>query len=160
MVGFNFAPVNWAFCDGSTIPISENETLYNLIGTTYGGNGVTNFNLPNLLSRMPVHQGTGSTGTPYVIGSTGGAENVTLSATQLPLHTHPAACNATASAPTPGNNVWATTAANAYSSAAPSGTMNGKATSFSGGNQPHANLPPFLAINFIIALFGVYPSQS
>ena len=159
IVGFNFAPVGWALCNGQLQEISENTTLFNLIGTTYGGNGQTTFALPNLQCRMPVHQGTGSTGTQYVLGSAAGLETVTLSTPQLPVHSHTAACNPTASAPTPGNNFWAAAAATAYSNATPSETMNPLATAPSGGGQPHDNMPPFLALNFIISLFGVYPSQ-
>jgi microcystin-dependent protein len=159
MVGFNFAPVSWAFCNGATVPISENETLYNLIGTTYGGNGTTTFNLPNLLSRMPVHQGTATTGTTYVIGGVGGVETVTLNTNQIPAHTHPANCNATANSTLPGNNVWSSSAFKVFSTAAPGQTMNNAAIGVAGGSQPHNNMPPFQAVNFIIALFGVYPSQ-
>lgn len=160
MTGFNFAPANWAFCNGQVLNISQNTTLFNLIGTTYGGDGVKTFALPNLQCRMPVHQGTGSTGTHYPLGGVGGAEEVTLSTSQIPNHTHSAACNATASAATPHNNVWAATTPAAYSNAAPAQTtMNAQATAASGGGQPHDNMPPFLAVNFIISLFGIYPSQ-
>jgi microcystin-dependent protein len=159
MVGFNFAPVSWAFCNGATVPISENETLYNLIGTTYGGNGTTTFNLPNLQSRMPVHQGTATTGTSYIIGGVGGAETVTLLTNQIPSHTHAASCNATANALTPVNNYWASATPSVYSNVAPGQSMNNAAVGLAGGSQPHDNIPPFQAVNFIIALYGIYPSQ-
>lgn len=160
MVGFNFAPVGWAFCDGSTIAIDQNSTLYTLIGTTYGGDGVQTFKLPDLQSRMPLHMGTAVTGTPYVLGQSAGLETVTLSTPQLPLHTHPAGCSDTASANGPSGQVWAATAASTYTNAAPNQSMHPAATGPAGGNLPHENLPPFLAINFIIALEGVFPSQN
>jgi microcystin-dependent protein len=160
IVGFNFPPQGWASCDGALIAISQNSTLFNLIGTTYGGDGVNTFALPNLNCRIPVHQGTGSTGTPYILGELAGVETVTLLTTQLPPHTHAAACSDTASAAVPGNNVWASASANAYSSGAPGQAMNPVATSLTVGGLAHDNLPPFLAVNFIISMFGIFPSQN
>jgi len=159
MVGFNFAPVDWAFCDGSLLQISQNSTLFQLIGTTYGGDGQNTFALPNLLGRMPVHQGTGPAST-YVIGEAGGVETVTLLSAQIPAHNHAAACSDTATSAVPGNNVWAAGAADAYSNGAPGQAMNAAATGLTGGSQPHDNMPPFLAVNFVIALFGIFPSQN
>ena len=162
MVGFNFAPANWAFCDGSLIPISENSALYNLIGTTYGGDGLNTFALPNLLSRVPVHMGSNGQGT-FIQGQLSGTETVTLLANQLPAHTHAAAASGnggTSNVPT--NNFWANWTGAQYTNAGTTvnATMRSDAVVPVGGSQPHDNMIPFLAVNFIIALFGVYPSQS
>jgi microcystin-dependent protein len=156
MFAGNFAPVGWLFCQGQTLAISEYETLFNLIGTTYGGDGQQTFALPNLASRMPMHQGPG-----YPLGGIGGAESVTLTSQQLPLHTHPApAANAAATTASPTNAFWASWADSQYSSLAPTGTMHPASFTPAGGNQPHDNMPPYLAVNFIISLFGIYPSPT
>jgi microcystin-dependent protein len=156
MFGGNFAPNGWLFCQGQLLSISDYDTLFNLIGTTYGGDGESTFGLPNLASRIPVHQGAG-----YPIGSTGGAEMVQLQPQNLPVHSHAAlASNAAASQTSPSGGVWAAWSQPGYSSSAPNVTMNAAALAASGGSQPHDNMPPFLAINFIISLFGIYPSQS
>jgi microcystin-dependent protein len=160
LVGFNFAPVDWALCNGQQLSISENSTLYTLIGTTYGGDGVNTFNLPNLQGRTPVHQGTNGSNT-YVIGQLGGAENVTVLANQYPAHTHTlsASSNTSGGVNNPNGNVLGELA-NVYSATAPNGTMGSSTLSpAAGGNQPHNNLQPFLAMNWIIALYGIYPSQ-
>lgn len=156
IVGFNFAPVDWAFCNGEIMAISQNETLFNLIGTTYGGDGQTTFALPNLQSRVPVHVGPG-----FIQAQTGGEETVTLNLNQIPAHTHtPEANSGGGTSNNPANNFWANWTGRQYSDQPPGSLMNEAAIGFSGGSQPHENRPPFLAVNFIIALFGVYPSQS
>jgi microcystin-dependent protein len=161
MFGGNFAPVGWAFCDGSLISIAENSTLFNLIGTTYGGNGQTTFALPNLLGRLPIHAGQGLTQT-YVLGALGGAETVTLITGQLPTHNHTLwASTDTANASGPGGNVLAGTVnTTPYLTAAGGVAMNSASVTQVGGSQPHDNMMPFMCVNFIIALYGVYPSQS
>jgi microcystin-dependent protein len=160
MVGFSFAPVGWALCNGQSIPISQNNALFNLIGTTYGGDGVNTFNLPNLQSRIPFHQGTNSQGT-MVIGQIAGSETVTLTTSQLPAHTHILAANSgsgTQAGPTGG--VWAGSTLNQFSTATNSHTMDPSTITATGGSQPHDNMPPFLVINFIVALDGIYPTQN
>jgi microcystin-dependent protein len=160
MVGFNFAPEGWALCNGQTLAISDNDALFNLIGTTYGGNGQTTFMLPNLQSRLPVHMGTGGGGT-YVLGQLAGEEQVTLTTSQLPSHSHlPMANSSSGTQPAPANNVWAASSALPYSNHAPDAVMAAQAVQNAGGGQPHDNLPPYLAVNFIISLYGVYPSQN
>jgi microcystin-dependent protein len=156
----NFAPLDWHFCDGSLLPISEYDTLYNLIGTTYGGDGQTTFALPNLQSRIPVHQGTDNVGNVYVIGQSFGAESVTLTTNQLPAHTHALQANSgTGTQSSPSGATYAVSSLQMFSSAAPSTALNSQALATVGGGQPHDNRIPFLAVNFIIALFGIYPSQ-
>jgi microcystin-dependent protein len=160
LVGFNFAPVSWSFCNGQLVSISENATLYNLIGTTYGGDGQSTFGLPNLQGRIPIHQGTNSFGTTYVIGQTGGVETVTIGANQYPAHTHSlmASKNSTGSNTATGNVV--NSGLTAYTTEAPNSAMlAAQVGSNGGGNQPHSNLQPYLVLNWIIAQFGVYPSQ-
>jgi microcystin-dependent protein len=161
LVGFSCAPVGWSICNGQTLPISQYETLFSLIGTTYGGNGQTNFQLPNLQSRVPVHQGGG-----MVIGQPGGQETVTLNVQQIPGHNHPLmATNSPATVAQVQGNIPAT-AANSGNpvynaiSPAPSAAMNSNAVTQTGGSQPHNNLQPYLALNWIISLFGIYPSKS
>ena len=163
MVGFSFAPAGWAFCNGQLMPISENETLFTLIGTTYGGDGQSTFALPNLQGRMPVHQGTGSGLPTRTIGEAAGVESVTLISGQLPLHTHVAlAQTASGNQPTPGGNIWASSTLNEYAgpALAPNATMNAGNLLSAGGNQPHENMSPFLTVNFVISLFGIFPSQN
>jgi microcystin-dependent protein len=161
MVGFNFAPVNWAFCDGQLLPISENDALFTLIGTTYGGDGVATFALPNLQGRIPIHMGTGPSLTSRVIGESSGSETVSLTTNQLPSHTHtPLAQSANGSLNTPQNGVWAGAPSSRYS-ANPAGVpMRNTLIGPTGGSQAHENLMPFVAINFIIALFGIFPPQA
>lgn len=160
MFAGNFAPAGWAFCDGSIIPISENDTLFNLIGTTYGGDGQNTFALPDLRSRVPVHMGTGG-GSSYVIGQNGGEEQVTLTVSQIPAHNHTPLCNSgLGSASDPTNGVWAQTTAAPYNTTAPSIAMGANAIGPTGGSQPHDNMVPFLVINFIISLFGIFPTPT
>lgn len=152
----NFAPVGWAFCDGSLLGIAENDALFTLIGTTYGGDGQATFALPDLRGRIPVHQGAQN-----VVGQQGGVESVTLTQNQIPAHTHPVAASGNAATdPNPGGNVWAAWGDNQYSAAAPDTTMDATAVAPAGGSQPHENMPPYLAISYIISLFGIYPSQA
>ncbi len=162
LVGFNFAPVNWNLCNGATLPISQYDTLFALIGTTYGGDGQNTFNVPDLRGQVTMHMGTGPGLSPYVIGQRGGVEGVTLTGNQMTTHTHTLfGSTAGATANNPNNAIFAGGGQNKpYSDQAPSSPMNPAMVSQAGGNQPHTNLQPFLACNWIISLFGVFPSQS
>lgn len=157
MFGGNFAPAGWAFCNGQEIPISENEVLFQLIGTTYGGDGQNTFALPNLQSRVPLHVGPG-----FVLGQPGGEEQVTVTVNQIPAHGH--ALNADENSGTqlsPTNNIVAQTQnPMMYRAIAPNLPMNANSVLPAGANQPHDNMPPFLVVSFIIALYGVFPTQS
>ena len=158
MFGGNFAPVGWMICQGQTLSISEFEVLFTLIGTTYGGNGQTTFNLPNLQSRLPVHQGSG-----FVIGQAAGTETVTLTVSQIPAHSHVLqAQSAAGNVSSPSGADWSSSALDEFSTAAPSSAdaMAPNALGNTGGSQPHDNMSPFLVVNFIISLFGIYPSQN
>lgn len=156
MFASNFAPAGWMFCDGSILAISEFETLFNLIGTTYGGDGQSTFALPNLQSRVPMHVGSG-----FLQAQMGGEEQVILTVSQIPSHTHvPQAYSGSGTQSSPQNNVWANSTNLPYSSSAPSAGMAPGAISTDGGSQPHDNMIPFLAINFIISLFGIFPTQT
>ena len=158
----NFAPVGWMFCQGQTLPISENDALFTLIGTTYGGDGQETFNLPNLQSRIPIHAGTGPDGITYQLAEMAGTEQETLTTQQIPVHTHPlVASSAGGNVNTPGGNVTAESAAvKIYLEDTPNTPMSNQAISPTVGSQPHENTQPFLCINFIISLFGVFPSQT
>lgn len=161
MFAGNFAPVGWAFCDGSLIPISENDFLFNLIGTTYGGDGQNTFALPDLRGRLPMHMGTGAGLTSRVIGESGGVETVTLTTSQIPVHSHaPLAVSGNGNQSTPQNGVWAGAANSIYNSNAPNLAMNATLGGSVGGSQPHDNLMPYLAVSFIISLFGTFPSAT
>ena len=161
LFGGNFAPAGWAICNGSLLAISEFETLFNLIGTTYGGDGESTFSLPDLRGRVPVHQGQGPGLSPYTIGESGGAETVTLTSGQMPAHTHPLrAASSPASAAVGPTGVLAATSVNAYGSGVPNMAMNAGAVVAAGGSAPHENMAPFLGVNYIISLFGIFPSQS
>ncbi|HEX4738461.1 MAG TPA: tail fiber protein [Allosphingosinicella sp.] len=157
MFAGNFAPAGWMFCSGQQLPISEYETLFNLIGTTYGGDGQSTFDLPNLQSRVPVHMGTN-----YILAETGGVETVTLSTNQIPIHSHPMlASTDVGAAAQPQNNVVAQNASvKLYRAQAPSVALNAQAVTAVGGSQPHENLQPYLCVNFIISLFGIFPSPT
>lgn len=159
MFGGSFAPAGWAFCNGALLPIENNDALFQLIGTTYGGDGEVTFALPNLSSRVPLHQGNGGTGTNYGIGDLGGVEEVTLTIQQIPAHTHtPLASSTAGNSGTPTNSVWAKPAAVAmYQNIAPDATMGIQAVQPAGGSQPHENMMPFLVISFIIAVEGIFP---
>jgi microcystin-dependent protein len=162
MFGFSFPPNGWALCNGQLMPISENDVLFAVIGTTYGGDGETTFALPNLQSRHPLHMGTGPGGVTYQIGEAGGIETETLTTNQMPIHSHNALGNTGAgNSASPANNFWAAnanTAAVEYTATANS-DMNAATIAPAGGSQPHDNLMPYLAINFSISLFGIFPSQ-
>jgi len=159
MFAGNFAPVGWAFCNGQIIPIDQNDALFNLIGTTYGGDGQTTFALPDLQSRVPIHVGPG-----FALGQSGGTESVTLTTSQIPAHNHvPQAQAAGGVNSSPANAFWAEPGSGGgtiYDNAAPSLAMSPAAIGSAGGSQPHDNMVPFLVINFILSLFGVFPSQS
>ncbi|HUP63459.1 MAG TPA: tail fiber protein [Thermoanaerobaculia bacterium] len=162
MFAGNFAPNGWMFCEGATLPISENEVLFQLIGTTYGGDGVSTFNLPNLASRIPIHMGTGPDGTTYQIGEMAGTEQETLTTQQIPSHTHPFLVSlnpATQSSPL-NNSLGEQGTINLFLINPVSTPMNASSITPTGGSQPHENTQPFLCINFIISLFGVFPSQT
>jgi microcystin-dependent protein len=160
MFAGNFPPNGWAFCDGQLVSISQNDSLFILIGTTYGGDGQSTFALPNLQSRVPIHVGNG-----FALGQSGGTEEVTLTTQQIPVHTHPAACKGgtnTGNSATPANTVWASQSSfGIYTTDFSSPVqMNPGAMQPSGGSQPHDNMVPFLCINFILSLFGIFPSQT
>jgi len=161
MFAGNFAPNGWAFCEGQSMPISENDVLFTLIGTTYGGDGEETFNLPNLASRVPIHMGTGPDGTTYQIGEMAGTEQETLTTQQMPNHAHNL-IGSTAAADTrdPVGNCFATSSGDLYNTVFDSIGMSNQAIQPTGGSQPHENTQPFLCINFIISLFGVFPSQT
>jgi microcystin-dependent protein len=165
MFAGNFAPAGWMSCDGQILPISENETLFQLIGTTYGGDGESTFALPNLQSRIPIHQGTGSDGITYQQAEQGGAEVVTLTNTQMAIHTHQmfGSSNA-ANANTAGNNLLATIPLSAgqfaYGTVTPVLPIDASSVSPAGGSQPHDNMQPFGVLRYIISLFGLFPSQT
>jgi microcystin-dependent protein len=160
MFGGNFAPAGWMFCEGQLLPISENETLFNLIGTTYGGDGQETFALPDLRGRLPLHQGTGG-GFTYQLAETGGVESVTLTVQQIPIHSHPMlATNDIPALNSPQNNVTGQAAAKIYRAGNPSVTLSPQMIGPTGGSQPHDNFQQYLCIDFIISLFGIFPTPS
>lgn len=157
MFAGNFAPAGWQFCEGQLMPISENETLFNLIGTTYGGDGQSTFALPDLRGRLPLHMGNGT-----ALAETGGAEEITLTVNQIPAHSHPLLVSAdAATTPNPGANVLGTPlTATPFFAAAPNVALAPQSVGSVGGSQPHTNFQPYLCVNFIISLFGIFPSQT
>jgi microcystin-dependent protein len=161
MVGFNFAPRGWASCAGQLLPIAENTALFSLLGTTYGGDGVQTFGLPDLRGRVPVGTGQGTGLSPYFIGQSSGVETVTLTVNQLPQHQHvysPAASQDEPTSNRPDNNYPAV--GGYYAATTNSNAPMGAPTlTAAGGGQPHSNIQPFLGINFIISLLGIFPSQ-
>jgi microcystin-dependent protein len=151
----NFAPRGWAFCHGQIMSIADDTALFALLGTKYGGNGQTTFALPDLRGRVPVHQGTG-----FPIGQAGGSESVTLTTSQMPSHSHaPQAQTASGAASSPAGAFWATSELDQFSNAAPDLQLNPGAVSPMGGSAPHNNMMPFLTLNFIIAIEGIFPSR-
>ena len=169
MFAGNFAPSGWAFCDGALWPISENEVLFNLIGTTYGGDGAETFGVPDLRGRVPVHVGT-LQGDTYQLGQKGGAEQVTLTTAQMPVHSHQVNAS-TATPPVAASAVNITDGSSwvpatpspkprLYTTTGPNLLMGSDSIGFGGGSQPHENMAPYLAVQFIISLYGIYPSQS
>lgn len=157
MFGGNFAPAGWMFCEGQLLPISENETLFNLIGTTYGGDGQSTFALPDLRGRIPIHQGNG-----FILAETGGVEEVTLTVNQIPAHTHPFIVTGNiGGGSAPGNTVLAqSSTVKVYSAVAPSVAFGASSITPTGGSQPHTNFQPYLCVDFIISLFGIFPAPS
>lgn len=163
MVGFNFAPAGWAFCNGQLLSISNNDALFSLIGTTYGGDGQNTFGLPDLRGRIPVHQGTSVNGSSYIQGQSAGTETVTLLTAQIPAHTHPAAASdgtVGTAQDSPSGAYWSKWVGGAFSTAEGSSSMNAGAIGSIGGGQPHNNLPPYLAVSFVIALVGIFPTRN
>jgi microcystin-dependent protein len=161
----NFNPNGWAFCDGALMAISENDALFNLIGTTYGGDGQSTFGLPDLRGRVPIHMGTLS-GTTYVIGQNGGVESVTITTQTMASHNHPLLATNANSVLSPANAELAVVSSSQQgivlynSGGAPNTNLNPTGFGLSGGNQPHDNLQPYQGLNFIISLFGIYPSPT
>lgn len=163
MFAGNFAPVGWALCDGSLLPISQNDALFNLLGTTYGGDGQTTFGVPDLRGRTPIHQGQGPGLSPRNMGDKVGSENVTLTQAQLPSHYHPVHAHAeVGTQANPGAAVWAaaSTGEKQYTKNAANTNMAATCTGPAGGGQPHENRVPFQVVNFIICTEGIYPPQS
>ena len=155
MFAGNFAPAGWMFCSGQSLPISEYETLFQLIGTTYGGDGQSTFDLPNLQSRIPIHQGTGPDGPTYQLAEMAGTQ-------QIPAHTHPLTGSSDAAgSQVPDNSVLATSTATVYYNLPDNlGAMSANSIGQAGGSQPHENTQPFLCVNYIISLFGIFPSAT
>ena len=162
IVGFNFAPVGWAFCNGQLMPISQNTALFSLLGTQYGGDGKSTFALPNFQGSGALGQGTGPGLTPRTLGEIGGEAAVSLSVQQMPGHTHTPRGNGTGgSVPTPnGNALGVSPEIRVYNAGPPDATLSPSAVGISGGNQAHNNMPPFLTLNFIIALQGIFPARA
>lgn len=161
MFAGNFAPRGWALCDGQLLAVSQNDALFSLLGTTYGGDGRTTFALPNLRGRVPVHKGQGSGLSNYALGARGGAESVTLTANQLPSHNHTlqAASDSPVDKKAQNSLLGCSTTITPYTGNAPDGALAQAALSDAGGSQSHDNLMPFVCVNFIIALVGIYPSR-
>lgn len=156
MFAGNFAPVGWMFCEGQLLPISENETLFQLIGTTYGGDGESTFALPDLRGRIPIHQGNGS-----ILAETGGAEEITLTVSQIAAHSHPwLASETAATAATAEGNLPAEATKRFYVAPSSTTAMASNAMLPTGGSQPHSNFQPYLCVNFVISLFGIFPSPT
>jgi microcystin-dependent protein len=159
MFAGNFAPAGWMFCEGQLLPISEYETLFNLIGTTYGGDGQSTFALPDLRGRLPLHQGNG-----FILAETGGVEEITLTVSQIPAHSHPLlATGNLATVTSPQGNVAAKASVvnvSAYGTDQPTTPVSPASVTAVGGSQPHTNFQPYLCVDFIISLFGIFPSQT
>jgi microcystin-dependent protein len=157
IISWNFPPKGWTFCNGQLLPINQNQALFSILGTTYGGDGRVNFGLPNLQGRTPFHVGNG-----IVLGEMGGETSHTLNISELPAHNHvPVGSTTVATAPKPTTNLWATDAGgfNEYA-ATPNVAMMAACIAATGGNQPHENMSPYLVLNFVIALQGIFPSQN
>jgi microcystin-dependent protein len=153
LISFNFAPRGWALCNGQLMPINQYQALYSVLGTQYGGDGVTTFALPNMQGRMPIHQGQG-----FSVGNSGGEATHVLSGNEMPTHNHPALAQSTANTGSPTGAEWAASTEATYAST-PSGVMAAGAVSNAGGNQPHENRPPYLVLNWAVALEGIFPSR-
>jgi microcystin-dependent protein len=155
IISWNFAPRGWAFCNGQLLPINQNQALFSILGTTYGGNGQTNFALPNLQGRTPVHVGDG-----IILGELGGETAHTVNISELPAHNHvPVGSSLAPTSPSVSGNLWASNNAGPYAST-PNAAMNPACVTAVGGNQPHENMSPYLVLNFIVALQGIFPSQN
>jgi microcystin-dependent protein len=155
IISWNFPPKGWTFCNGQLMPINQNQALFSILGTTYGGDGMQTFGLPNLQGRSPFHVGNG-----IVLGQMGGETNHTLNISEIPAHNHvPVGSSSNPSAPSAAGNLWATGNAQVFSGT-PNAAMNPACVSATGGNQPHENMSPYLVLNFIIALQGIFPSQN
>lgn len=161
MFGGSFAPAGWAFCSGQLMPISENDALFTLIGTTYGGDGQETFGIPDLQGRVPIHAGTGKDGVNYQLGESAGSESVTLTTNQIPTHNHAfLAVQDIGSASAPANSFIAQSdTLKMYAQVAPSTPLGNSVTPV-GGSQPHDNMQPFLVVSYIISLFGIFPTQN
>jgi microcystin-dependent protein len=157
VVSFNFPPKGWALCNGQLLPINQNQALFSLLGTTYGGDGRTTFALPNLQGRVPIQTGGG-----FALGQSGGEAGHVLTVAEIPAHSHSvAAASGAGTAQSPQGNFWASIGMfDAYSDATPDSTLNPGAIATTGANQPHDNMPPFLVLNFVIALQGIFPSRN
>ena len=157
IMGFNFAPRGWALCNGQTLPINQNQALFSILGTTYGGNGQTTFGLPDFRGRVPFHVGNGHT-----LGERAGEEAHTVTAGEMPAHLHQVnGSNATTALQVaPSNNVWSTSTQNPFETSHNGNAMNPGTIGNAGGSQPHNNMQPYLVLNFIIALVGIFPSQN
>jgi microcystin-dependent protein len=155
--GGNFAPAGWMFCEGQLLPISENETLFQLIGTTYGGDGQETFALPDLRGRIPIHQGNG-----FILAETGGAEEITLTVQQIPAHNHAllASLNNAGGSSVTNSLTGQVGASQIYREASPTSALAPQVMGSTGGSQPHSNFQPYLCLDFIISLFGIFPSQT
>jgi microcystin-dependent protein len=162
IVSFNFAPREWSFCDGQLISIAQNTALFSLLGTTFGGNGTTSFGLPNMQGKSPMQPGQGPGLSLRILGETGGIENVTLLQSQMPLHNHAMkASSGFGEFNTPSNNALGISTNGAiYTTNIPNTTMNAQSVSVVGNGQPHNNMMPYVALNFVIAMQGVYPPRS
>ena len=157
MFAGNFAPAAWMFCEGQLLPISENETLFQLLGTTYGGDGESTFALPDLRGRIPIHVGNN-----FILAETGGAEEITLTVSQIPAHSHPllGSSNNALSAGPATNVIAGPTSIDVYRPVAPNVPFSAQSIGPVGGSQPHTNFMPYLCVNFIISLFGIFPTPT
>lgn len=166
--GFDFAPRNWALCNGQLLPINQNQALFSLLGTTFGGNGTTNFALPNLQGRIPIGMGQGSGLANYNLGQQGGVANQSLQIAEIPSHNHIALVNSTAAdgaSPVSASAIAAATDVNSeatkiYNTTAPNVVLNNNTIAINGGSQPHNNMQPYITVNYSICMFGVFPSRN
>lgn len=159
IISFTYPPKGWAFCNGQLLPIAQNQALFSILGTMYGGNGQTNFALPNLQGRMPIHQGINQGS--YNVGQAAGEIAHTLTINEIPAHLHPAVAQSVASTPgsSPANAIWATAGSESFAPT-PNTQLNPAAVKTTGGSQPHDNQTPYLVLNFVIALVGIFPSRN
>jgi microcystin-dependent protein len=162
MFGGSFPPNGWVFCDGQLMPISENDALFTLIGTTYGGDGEETFGIPDLRGRVPLHAGTGPSGVTYQLGEMAGVESVTLSTQQIPIHNHAflASTENGSAVPPTGGVLGSLASASVFKTGTPTVSANANALTPAGGSQPHENMHPFLCVSFIMSLFGIFPTQN